>query len=97
MADEAYAIAALRMPWGNHDSKTARSPAGVVVVSLMGVPHREATRVARRRSICACRECWPERRRFHGAEGAATSAWAGAGALAPCVTGTGPGPVDHHG
>jgi hypothetical protein len=96
LADEAYAIAALRMPWGNRGSGTARSPTGAVV-SPAGASHCEATRAAQRRSIRACREHWPECRRCCGAEGPATSTWAGAGASAPGVTGTGPGPVDRHG
>jgi hypothetical protein len=54
-------------------------------------------RAARRRSIRACRERWPERRRRRGAEGPAASTWADTGALASGVTGTGPGPVDRHG
>jgi hypothetical protein len=97
LADEAYAIAVLRIPWGNRDSETARSPAGAVAVSLTGVSRCEATHAARRRSFHAYRECWPERRRRRGAEGPAASTGAGAGASAVGVTGTGPGPVDRHG
>jgi hypothetical protein len=68
-----------------------------VVVSLAGVSHCEATRTARRRSIRAWRERWPERCRRRGAEGPAVSAWAGVGASATGVGGTDPGPVDRHG
>jgi hypothetical protein len=93
LADEAYAIAVLRMPWGNCGSGTARSPASAVANSLVGVLRCEATHAARRHSIHACREHWPERRRRRGAEGPAMSAWASA----PGVTRTGPGPVDCHG
>jgi hypothetical protein len=97
LADEAYAIVALCMPWGNRVSGTARSPSGVVAVSPAGASRCEATRAARRRSIRAYRERWPERRRRCGPEGPAASAWADTGVLAPGVTGTGPGPVDRHG
>jgi hypothetical protein len=55
LADEAYAIAALRMPWGNHGSGTARSPTGAVAVSPAGASRCEATHTARRCSIRACR------------------------------------------
>jgi hypothetical protein len=77
LADEAYAIAVLSIPWGNRDSGTVRSPAGAVVISPAGVTCCEATCATRRRSIRACRERWPERRRRRGAEGPAASAWAG--------------------
>jgi hypothetical protein len=97
LADEAYAIAALRMPWGDRGSETARSPVGVVAFSLTDVSRCEATCAARRRSIRACRERWTERRRRRGAERPAASAWAGAGASALGAMGTGPGPVDRHG
>jgi hypothetical protein len=96
-ADEAYVVAALRIPWGNCGSNTARSPAGAVAVLLTGVSRCEATCAARRRSIHACRERWPERRRHHGVEGPAASAWASTGASTAGVTGTGPGPVNRHG
>jgi hypothetical protein len=46
LADEAYAVVALRIPWGNRGSKTARSPAGAGAVSLTGVLRCEETRVA---------------------------------------------------
>jgi hypothetical protein len=97
LADEAYAVAVLRIPWGNRGSGIACSPAGAVPVSLTGVSRCEATRAAQRHSICACRERWPERRQRHGAEGPVASAWAGAGASAAGVTRIGPGPVDRHG
>jgi hypothetical protein len=83
-------------PMGNHGSGIAFSPVGAVAVSLMVVSCCEVTRAARRRSIRACRERWPERPRRRGAEGPTTSAWVGAGASAGGVTGTGPGPVDRH-
>jgi hypothetical protein len=97
LADEAYAIAALRMPRGNCGSRTARSPTGAVAISPVVTSRCEATRAARRCSIRACRERWPERRRRCGVEGPAAFAWAGAGVSAAGVTGTGPGPVDRHG
>jgi hypothetical protein len=97
LVEEAYAIAALRMPWGNCGSGTARSPAGAVATPPVVASRCEATRTARRRSIRACRERWPERRRHRGVEGPAASAWTGAGASAPGVAGMGPGPVDRHG
>jgi hypothetical protein len=96
LANKVYVVAALRIPWGNRGSGTTRSPAGVVAVSVMGVSRCEATRAARRRSSQAYRERWPERRRCRGADGPAASAWAGVGASAVGVTGTGPGPVDRH-
>jgi hypothetical protein len=46
LVDEAYAIAALRLPWGNRGSGTARSPAGTVAVSLAGTSHCEVTHAA---------------------------------------------------
>jgi hypothetical protein len=56
LADEAYAIAALRMPMGNRGSGTAHSPAGAVAVSPAGTSRCEATCAAQRRSTRACRE-----------------------------------------
>jgi hypothetical protein len=97
LADKAYAVAALRIPWGNRDSGTARSSVGAVAFALEGASSCEATRVARRCSIRAWRERWPERRRRRGAEGLPASAWAGAEASAVGMAGTGPGPVDCHG
>jgi hypothetical protein len=87
----------LRIPWGDRGSRVARCPVGVAVVPLTGASHCAAARAARRRSIRAWREHWLERRRRLGAEGPATSACVGAGALAAGVTGTGPGQVDRHG
>jgi hypothetical protein len=63
----------LRIPWGNRGSGTARSSVGAAAVSLAGASRCEATRAARRRSIRAWRERWPERRRHRGAEGPAAS------------------------
>jgi hypothetical protein len=97
LADEAYAVAALRIPWGNRGSGAAHSPVGAIAVSLMGVSRCEVTRAARRHSIHACRERWPERRRRRGAEGPAASTWAGAEVSTAGMMGTGPGPVDRHG
>jgi hypothetical protein len=51
LADEAYSVAALRIPWGNRGSGIARSPVGAAAVSLAGASRCEATRAARRRSI----------------------------------------------
>jgi hypothetical protein len=45
----------------------------------VGALRCEVTRAARRCSIRAWRERWPERRRRRGAEGPAASAWAGVG------------------
>jgi hypothetical protein len=90
LADEAYAFAALRMPRGNDNSGTARSPAGAVAIPPMVALHCEATRATRCRSIRAYRERWPERRRRRGVAGPAGSAWTGAGASAPGVTGRPP-------
>jgi hypothetical protein len=70
---------------------------GAVVAPLMGASHCATARAARRRSIRAWRECWPEHRWRRSAEGPAASACAGAGASAVGVVGTGPGPVDRHG
>jgi hypothetical protein len=97
LADEVYAVAALRIPWGNRGSGTTRSPVGATVVALVGASHCDATCAARRHSIRAWREHWPECRRCRGAEGPATSAWGGAEVSAAVVVGTGPGPVDRHG
>jgi hypothetical protein len=56
LADEVYAVAALRIPWGNHGSGTTCSPTGAAVVALVGASRCEETRAARRRSIRAWRE-----------------------------------------
>jgi hypothetical protein len=53
LADEAYAVTALRIPWGNRGSEAMRSSMGVAAVSLVGAPRCEETRAAQRRSICA--------------------------------------------
>jgi hypothetical protein len=97
LADEAYTVAALRIPWGNRGSGVTCPSMGAVAVSLEGASNCEVTRAARRRSIRTWRECWPERRRCRGAEGPATSAWVGAGASSAGMEGTGPGPVDRRG
>jgi hypothetical protein len=93
----AYAVAVLRIPWGNRGSGATRSSMGVVAVSPVGASRCEATRAARRRSICAWRERWSEHHQCRGAEGPVASACAGVGASAAGVAGTGPGPVDRHG
>jgi hypothetical protein len=46
LADEAYAVAALRIPWGNRGSVIVCSPVGAAAVSLAGASHCEATRAA---------------------------------------------------
>jgi hypothetical protein len=51
--DEVYAVAALRIPWGNRGSGATRSSMGSVVVSLVGAPCCEATHAARRHSTRA--------------------------------------------
>jgi hypothetical protein len=43
-ADEAHAIAALRMLWGNCGSGTVCSPVGAIVVASVGASPCEATR-----------------------------------------------------
>jgi hypothetical protein len=53
LADEAYAIAALRIPWESRGSEIVRCPVGAAAVSLAGASRCEATRAARRRSIRA--------------------------------------------
>jgi hypothetical protein len=53
LADKAYTVVALRIPWGNRGSGTARSSVGVAAVSLADASRCEATRAARRRSIHA--------------------------------------------
>jgi hypothetical protein len=53
LADEAYAVAALRIPWGNGGSGIVRSPAGAVAVSVAGASRCEAMRAARCHSIRA--------------------------------------------
>jgi hypothetical protein len=53
LADEAYAVAALRILWGNHGLGTTRSPTGATAVSLAGASRCEATRAARRHPIRA--------------------------------------------
>jgi hypothetical protein len=87
----------LRIPWGNRGSGVSRFPAGAAIIPLAGVSRCVAARAARRRSIRAWRERWPEHRRRRGADGPAASAGVGAGASAAGVVGTGPGPVDRHG
>jgi hypothetical protein len=72
LADEAYAVAALRILWGNRGSGTARSSVGAAAISLAGASCCEATRAARRRSIRAWRERYPERRQRRGAKGVTT-------------------------
>jgi hypothetical protein len=67
LAEATYAVVAPRRPRGNRGPKTERSPVGAAVVSLVGMSRCEATRAACRRSIRACRERWPERRRRRGA------------------------------
>jgi hypothetical protein len=41
LEDDAYIIAVLRMPWGNHGSGTVHSHAGAVAVSLAGASRCE--------------------------------------------------------
>jgi hypothetical protein len=69
LADEAYVVATLCIPWGNRGFGITRSPVGAIAVSLAGASRCEATRAARCHSIRAWREHWPERRRRRGAEG----------------------------
>jgi hypothetical protein len=80
LAEATYAIVAPRRPMGKRGPETERSPVGAAVVSPVVASRCEATRAARRRSVCACRERWPERRRHRGDEGPATSTWTDAGA-----------------
>jgi hypothetical protein len=53
LADEAYAVAALHIPWGNRGSGIARSPVDAAAVTQVGASRCEATCVARRHSIRA--------------------------------------------
>jgi hypothetical protein len=92
-AEATYAIVAPRRPMGKRGPETERSPAGAAVVSPMSASRCEATRAACRRSVRACRECWPERRQRRGAEGPATSALAGAGIAATRAVATGIDPA----
>jgi hypothetical protein len=89
LAEVTYAVVAMRIPMGNHGPETERSPIGAVAVSPVVASRCEATRVARRCSVRACRERWPERRRRRGAEGPAASTWAGTGRLLTPKFGTG--------
>jgi hypothetical protein len=80
LAEATYAVVAPRRPMGKRGPETERSPVGAVVVSPVVASRCEATRAARRRSVRACRERWPERRRCRDADGPAASTWADAGA-----------------
>jgi hypothetical protein len=51
LAEEAYAITALRMPWGNCGSGTTPSTAGAVATSPMVASRCVVTRAARRRLL----------------------------------------------
>jgi hypothetical protein len=73
LAEATYAVVAPRRPMGKRGPETERSPVGAAAVSLVVVSRCEATRAARRRSVRACRERWPKRRRHRGAEGLAAS------------------------
>jgi hypothetical protein len=79
LTEATYAVAAPRRPMGKRGPETERSLAGAAIVSLEGTSRCEATRAARRRSVRACRERWPERRQRRGAEGPAASVLAGVG------------------
>jgi hypothetical protein len=88
-----YAAVAPRRPIGKRGPETKRSPAGAAAVLLVSASRCEATRAACRRSDCACRERWTERRRRRGAEGPATSVLAGAGFMATRAAATGADPA----
>jgi hypothetical protein len=82
LALAALAVAAPRRPMRKRGPETERSPIGVAVIVLTGAPRYEGTRSACRRSDCACRERWPERRRRRGADGLAASVLVGVGVVA---------------
>jgi hypothetical protein len=92
VAEATYAVVAPRKPMGKRGPETMCSPVGAAVISSEGASRCEATRVACRCSVRACRERWLERRRRHGAEGPATSVLAGIGvaAMRAAATGTDP-------
>jgi hypothetical protein len=96
LAEVTYAIVAPRKPMGKRGPETERSPAGAAVISLEGVSRCEATRAEGQRSVRACRERWPERRRCRGAEGPATSVLEGVGVVATRAAATGTDMAWHH-
>jgi hypothetical protein len=63
LAEATFAVVAPRRPMGKSGPETERSPVGAVTVSSVVALRCEATRAARRRSVRAYRERWPERRR----------------------------------
>jgi hypothetical protein len=93
LAEAAYAVVAPRKPSGNRGPEIERSPVGAAVVSPVSLPRSEAAHAACRRSVRACRERCPERRRRQGAEGPAASMLAGIDPPAAGVTEVGAGPV----
>jgi hypothetical protein len=77
---------------GKRGPDTEHSPVGTAVVSPESASRCEAMRAACRRSVHACRECWPEHLWRRGDEGPAASVLAGVGVAATraAVTGTDP-------
>jgi hypothetical protein len=95
LAEATYAVVAPRKPMGKRGPETERSPTGAAVVSLEGASRCKATREAYQRSVRACCERWPERRRRRGAEGPAASVLAGVGITATRAVVTGTNPALH--
>jgi hypothetical protein len=93
LAEVTYVVVAPCRPRGNRGPETVRSPVGAAAVSPVVASCCEASHTARRRSVRACRERSPGRRRRRGAEGPAASAWAGTGASAAGAALIGAGPV----
>jgi hypothetical protein len=89
------------MPFWHHADRwgiavlrpSAPPPVGAAVVSPVGASPCVVAHAARRCSVHACQEHWPERRRRRGAEGPAASVLAGVGVPATGATGTGAVPV----
>jgi hypothetical protein len=60
LAEATYAAVAPRRPMCKRGPETKRSPVGAAAISPVVALRCEATRTARRRSVRACRERWPE-------------------------------------
>jgi hypothetical protein len=63
LAEATYAVVAPHRLMGKRGPETERSPVRAVAVLPVVASHCEATCAARQRSVRACRERWPERRR----------------------------------
>jgi hypothetical protein len=73
LAEVTYAVVALRRSMGKRGPDTECSPVRAAAVSPVVESRCEATCAARRCSVRACRERWPERRQRRGDEGPAAS------------------------